>query len=925
MPPFLYDYAKVQKTIFCRKGTPILSDKKPHLIIIDGLSFFFRAYHGVRPLTRSSDGLNTNALYGFAQMLIKVVRDLEPDLCCVALDSKTKTFRNDLYPEYKANRKEPDEEMAEQFPYFEPLIKAFGINGLRVDGVEADDIIATLVTNHRNNFTITIVSSDKDLMQLVGGDVVMLDTMKNKTMGVDAVNDKFGVTPDKVIEVQALIGDSSDNVPGVRSVGPKTAAKLIGEYGSLENLYQHLDDIPQQKLRENLELHKDNAFLSKQLVTLKTDVELGTKGQDKALQFAPTADKARSFLEELEFTSLAARLTDTHMTNGKKPATAPVDYETVNTPELLNKWVKLLQKAPVFAFDTETTSLDALTAKLVGISLAIGVGKACYIPLAHMGDMLETPQQLPQQQVLDALAPLFADKDKNKVAQNLKYDMVILENVGLKLAGCNDTMLMSFCLHGGEHNHGLDNLCKRYFGIETMPFKEICGTGKKQITFDKADLTKASHYAAEDADMTLRLYNLFAPQLAKAEGPNHIYNNIELPLVPVIAAMERYGVEINKDELIALSADFTKRMNSYEKKIFEAAGEDFNINSPKQLGEILFNKMGVESGKKTKTGLSTNEETLTKLADSGHQIAADVLSYRSLAKLKNTYSDALQQQIGEDGRVHTSYNQAGAATGRFSSSDPNLQNIPIRSEDGRKLRHAFVSAENHMLVSADYSQIELRLLAHKAKVNSLIHAFCSGQDIHAHTAHEIFNIPLADVTSEQRSAAKTINFGIVYGMGPFALAKQLGVGNRVAKEYIESYFARYDGIKAFMDKTIEFARENGYVETMFGRRVHVPNINDKNRLLSTGAERAAINAPLQGSNADIIKLAMKKLEDHFAAHSNMGVKMLLQVHDELIFEVPTAVLDEASATIKEIMEHIVELDVPLTVGIGHGKTWEAAH
>lgn len=902
---------------------------KQKLVIIDGLSFFFRAYHGVRPLTRA-DGLNTNALYGFAQMLIKVVRDLKPDLCCVALDSPT-NFRYDIYPDYKANRKELDPEMAEQFPYFEPLIAAFGIPSLRVDGVEADDIIATLATTHRQAFEVTIVSSDKDLLQLLGDGVTMLDTMKNKVFDVAEVHEKFGVTPDKVIDVQALIGDSSDNIPGVPSVGPKTAAKLMADYGSLDGIYANLEHIKQEKLREALKTHKDKAYLSKQLVTLKCDVPLNGNDIDHKLLFNPTADKAREFLLEMEFKSLAARLTDDHMTHGKAPATLNsttfncATAETVNTPAQLAAWLEKLKTADIFAFDTETTSIDALTANLVGISLAVD-GAACYIPLGHTGDLFAAPQQLPKSDVLEALKPFFRTPTTRKVAHNLKYDLLVLQKEGVEIQGADDTMLMSFCLYGGLHNHGLDGLAKRYLDYDTIPFKEICGTGKNQITFDKTDLEKATQYAAEDAAIALKLYRLFHTELTAAKGPKSLYETIELPLVPVVAAMEKRGVAVNKAELQTLSAQFAKRMATHEKAVFALAGEEFNLNSPKQMGEVLFGKMGIESGKKTKTGFSTDEETLSKLADQGHAIASEILAYRGLTKLKSTYTDALQQQIAADGRVHTSYNQTGAATGRFSSSDPNLQNIPIRSEDGRKLRHAFIAAKNHMLVSADYSQIELRLLAHMANVKSLVLAFNNGGDIHAHTASEIFDTPLDDVTSDQRSAAKTINFGIVYGMGPFALAKNLGIDTKTAKDYIENYFARYDGIKQFMDKTIEFAKHHGYVETLYGRRVHVPNINDKNRMMAAGAERAAINAPLQGSNADIIKIAMKQLEDTLTGEkATLGAKMLMQVHDELIFEVPEPHLEEAKRTILNIMENVVKLQVPLKVGIGAALTWEDAH
>ena len=913
---------ETERTMKNNEQTPT----KKHFVIIDGLSFLFRAYHAVRPLTRA-DGLHTNALYGFAQMLIKVVRDLNPDLCCVALDSQTPTFRKELYPDYKAHRTVPDEEMLEQLPYFEPMIKAFGISGLRVNGVEADDIIATLVNEHKNTCKITIVSSDKDLMQLLGGDVFMLDTMKGTTIGAEGVVDKFGVMPDKVIEVQSLIGDSSDNIPGVPSVGPKTAAKLIAEFGSLEEIYQNLDKIPQDKLRQKLSENKENAFLSKKLVTLKKDVHLNGNSIEKALVFSPTADKARTFLIDMEFKTLAARLTDDHMTNGRNLKKPTAVYQAIQNETQFEHWLEKLNKADVIAFDTETTSIKAHEATLVGLSLAVCGYEGCYIPLRHKGDLFDAPQQLNPEKVFKALAPIFADKQKIKVAHNLKYDLQILEKEGLVLNNCHDTMLMSYALHGGEHNHGLDGLAKRYLGVEAIPFKDVCGTGKKQITFDYADILQATDYAAQDADLALRLYQIFWPELQEAEGPLHVYSAIELPIVPVVAAMERRGVEVNKQELITFSADFLSRMDTLKESIFKEAGTEFNLNSPKQMGEVLFEHMNIEGGKKTKTGYTTNEAALTKLAEDGYDIAKNILAYRSLAKLKSTYSDALQNEIAADGRVHTSYHQGGAATGRFSSSDPNLQNIPIRSEDGRKIRHAFVAANNHVLVSADYSQIELRLLAHMADIKSLIEAFKNGADIHSHTAREIFALGKdEEITTEQRSAAKTINFGLVYGMGPYALAQNLGIDNKTAKDYIDTYLGQYQGIKQYMEDTKAFARTHGYVETLFGRRVHVPNINDKNRMLQAGAERAAINAPLQGSNADIIKMAMKQLEDELTGGSaHLGAKMLMQVHDELIFEIPEQNLDEATQKIKEIMENIVEISVPLTVGLGHGRTWEAAH
>ncbi|MBI1363814.1 MAG: DNA polymerase I [Proteobacteria bacterium] len=899
-----------------------------HLVIIDGLSFFFRAYHGVRPLTRS-DGLHTNALFGFSQMLIKVVKDLQPDACCVALDTKH-TFRNDLYPAYKANRKDPDPEMLEQFPYFEPLIQSFGIPALRVEGFEADDIIATLVAKKTEDEVITIVSSDKDLMQLIRPGVVMLDTMKDKTFGPDEVAEKFGVGPDKVTEVQALIGDSSDNVPGVMGIGPVGASKLINEYGTLERIYENLGEI-KGKVQEHLANNRENAFLSRKLVTLATDVPV----DEHDFTYRPTPEKARDFLLELEFRTLAGRLNaqaveaaiaQAKADGAPAPAAAKPVYETIYTKEQLQNWVEKIKAAGRVAVDTETTSLDALQAHLVGISLAVKAGEACYIPLTHQQDMLSGGQpQLEKAFVLETLQPVLADAKIQKIGQNIKYDLLVLGEEKVTVTPVDDTMVMSFCLHGGEHNHGMDTLALMYLGHQCIAYKDVCGTGTKQITFDHVPIDRATAYAAEDADITLRLYDLFKAELDAAQKVKEVYERIERPVIAVLTAMERRGVLVNKNELQSLSEAFEARLRVHEQKVFELAGTQFNLNSPKQLGEVLFDQMGLQGGKKTQTGWSTNEETLSVLAEEGHAIAAEVLSYRSLAKLKSTYTDALQHQVNpRTGRVHTSYNQTGAATGRLSSSDPNLQNIPIRTEDGRKIRHAFIAAPGHTLVSADYSQVELRIMAHMANVGGLKHAFANDVDIHAHTAHQIFDVPVEQVDSDQRRAAKIINFGIVYGMGAFSLAKQLGVPNSTAKAYIDNYFARYDGIRQFMDYNIQFAREHGYVETLYGRRIHTPNINAKNGGLKAGAERAAINAPLQGTNADIMKKVMPVFEADYQTGKTTA-RLLMQVHDELIFEVPDAALEKESAYIRHVMEGIVKLDVPLKVGLGHGQTWEDAH
>ena len=904
-----------------KKDEP-LSEQK-HLVVVDGYNFLFRAYYAVRRLNRS-DGLHTNALYGFTNMLIKIVKDLQPDYCTVALDSSP-TFRHEMYELYKANRDEMDQEMKEQMPFVEPLINAFGIPVSRETGFEADDIIATLANRYGKDMKITIVSSDKDLMQLLNENVSMLDTMKNVTHGVEASMEKFGVTPDKVIEVQSLIGDTSDNIPGVRSVGPKTAAKLIDEFGTLENLYDNLEKVSRDKLRAALEEHKENAFLSKKLVTL--DADMPVEFDLEEFNYNHDLSKAVPFLRELEFKTLSDRLAKEAGQDEEATVvpTREAVYETVDTSEKLNKWLEKIKQAGLFAIDTETTGLDAMQADLVGISLATEEYEGCYIPLTHVVDMLSgDAKQLPKNEVLDALRPILADEKIRKVGQNIKYDLHILNNEGVEVNGVEDTMLMSFCLHGGEHNHAMDDLAKRYLDHTCISFKEICGTGKKMITFDHVDIASATKYAAEDADITLRLYNLFKEQmdLPQNESVKKVYEEIERPLIPTLMRMEHTGVVVDQETLKSLSNEFLERLKGHEKTIFELAGREFNIASPKQLGEVLFDEMELPSPTKKR---STNASVLEKLADEGHDIAKEIIAYRGLAKLRSTYTEALVGVINpKTGRVHTSYHQSGAATGRFSSSDPNLQNIPIRSEDGRKIRHSFVAAEGHVLLCADYSQVELRLLAHMSGSKGLQNAFKGGKDIHAYTAHQIFHVPLEEVTPQQRSASKAINFGLVYGMGSVSLAKNIGVSRLEAKEYIDKYFERYDGVAEFMESLKVFAREHGYVETLYGRRIHLPNINDKQPLLRSGAERAAINAPLQGTNADIVKMVMPKIEKSLL-DKGLKAKMLMQVHDELIFEVPEAEIEATIEMVRDHMENVAQLDVPLDVGIDYADNWEDAH
>ncbi|MFT7144859.1 MAG: DNA polymerase-1, partial [bacterium] len=821
---------------------------KKKLVVIDGFNFLFRAYYAVRALNRS-DGMPTNALYGFTQMLLKVIDDLQPEYLAVALDVP-RNFRHDLYSEYKAHRKEVDEEMKIQIPMLEPLVQAFGIVTLKVDGFEADDIIATLAHKYNEETEVVIVSSDKDLMQLVNDDVSMFDTMKDLHIKAEQVFDKFSVTPDKVIEVQSLIGDASDNIPGVKSIGPKTASKLIDQFGSLENLYANIDQVEREKLKQSLLENKDNAFLSKKLVTLSHEVPLSQSLE--SLVYSPNAASAEVFLDDMEFNRLKARAAklfgkakvgqnDTTVIKPKaiSPAEEPikvtVQYETVDSDALLDKWLNLLEKHKIFAIDTETTSLDFMQAKLVGISLSVQENEACYIPLDHTGDTLFGDiKQLNKAHVLAKLKPFLADSAYTKIGQNIKYDMHIFKGEGLDVHGIEDTMVMSACLDAGLHGHGMDALAKLHLDHHCIPFKEVAGVGKKQVTFDKVAVKEATQYAAEDADITLRLYHVLKKRIDMVENApiKNLYETIERPLIPVLMGMEQRGVLVDRNHLEKLSFEFEGRLKTHEAKIYALAGEEFNINSPKQLGEILFDKMGLEQKSKKR---STKADILEKLAEE-NEICAEVVKYRGLAKLRSTYTEALIGQINpKTGRVHTSYHQIGAATGRFSSSDPNLQNIPARSQDGRKIRQTFIAKDGYVLMCADYSQIELRLLAHLSGSEALQTAFVEDKDIHAVTAHQIFNVPLEEVTSNQRSAAKAINFGLVYGMGKTSLAKHIGVTQAEAASYIESYFEHYSGVRTFLDGYKQKAHEYGYIETLYGRRVHFPNINEKHPMLRAGA------------------------------------------------------------------------------------------
>lgn len=943
---------------------------KQRLVLVDGSGYIFRAYHALPPLTRR-DGTPVGAVMGFTNMMIKLREQYKHDLLAVIFDASRKSFRDDMYSEYKANRAETPEDLIPQFPLVREATRAFNIPAIELEGFEADDLIASYAEAARAEGRETvIVSSDKDLMQLIcEGEVTMFDPMKNKPIGVPEVMEKFGVHPCKVVEVQALIGDSVDNVPGVPSIGPKTAAELINQFGDVEGVLANLEQIKQPKRREVLTTHADNARLSRRLVELKRDVPLPEPLS--ALETKPfDIDTLLAFVEHQGFNSIAKRLGGKGESKPVSPAAVPAKpishfvqnadapvvtpsnivaaYETITDEAALQRWLADAKKTGLLAIDTETTSLSAVDAELVGISLATEAGKACYIPLCHadkyispseaiaapasQGGLFDAPAapkatllpgQLDRRRTLELLAPTLNDPSILKIGHNLKYDLIVLASYGATIAPIADTMLMSYCLGGGLHAHGLDFLAERYFGHKMIPYTEVVGTGKAQKNFCEIPIDVATRYAAEDADFTFRLYHALATQLP-ANKVTTVYETIERPLIPVIARMERHGIAIDNRVLAELSAEFSDKCTVLEKEVIELAGMPFSIGSPKQLGEVLYDKLQLGGGKKSaKTGAYTTDAgTLEALAEEGHEIARKVLDWRQYAKLKSTYTDALPKAASpKDGRVHTSFAMASTTTGRLSSSDPNLQNIPIRTEEGRRIRHAFIAPAGHQLISADYSQIELRLLAHVADIPALKEAFRTGADIHAVTASEMFGVPLDQMTGEIRRRAKAINFGIIYGISAHGLSNQLGISRAEAGDYIGKYFERYPGIREYMDRTIQFAREHQYVETLFGRRIHVKDINSKNGAFRQFSERAAINAPLQGTAADIIKRAMVAVEDVLGTRA----KLLLQVHDELIIEAPTESAATIATEIKRAMEQVAHLSVPLIVEAGIGPNWGDAH
>ncbi|MCO4847479.1 MAG: DNA polymerase I [Yoonia sp.] len=925
-----------------------------HLHLIDGSAYIFRAYHALPPLTRKSDGLPVGAVSGFVNMLQRYLQDNTgpdaPTHVAVIFDKGSHTFRNEMYDQYKANRDAMPEDLRPQMPLTREATRAFNIACEEIEGFEADDIIATLAHQGRDaGGRVTILSSDKDLMQLVGGGVEMLDPMKNKIIDADGVREKFGVGPERVVDVQALAGDSVDNVPGAPGIGIKTAALLINEYGDLETLLDRAGEIKQPKRRESLVDNRAQIELSKKLVQLDCGMDLPFDLDSLEVKDAVPEDLL-AFLAKMEFRTILKRVAD------KFGATAPViedaafaklaeavpfnsdAYEKVSDAAALQVWIDRIYARGYVAVDTETTALNEMRAKLVGVSLCVEAGQACYIPLTHkaaaqddlFGSDARAEGQMDFAICIAMLKPMLEDESILKIGQNMKYDAKIFARVGVDIHPIDDTMLMSYAMHGGLHNHGMDLLSQRYLGHTPIPIKPLLGAGKSAITFDRVPIEDAVKYAAEDADITLRLWQLFKP-LLHTKTVTTVYETLERPLVPVLAQMEMHGIKVDRDTLSRMSNAFAQKMAGLEAGIHEMVGRSFNVASPKQLGEILFDEMGLEmpDGKKPSTGktgaYSTGADVLEDLATI-HDLPRLILDWRQLAKLKSTYTDALQEHINaETGRVHTSYSIAGANTGRLASTDPNLQNIPVRSEEGRRIREAFIADEGKVLVSLDYSQIELRILAHVADIDALKQAFRDGVDIHAQTASEMFDVPLEDMTPDIRSQAKAINFGVIYGISGFGLARNLRIPRAEAQGFIDRYFERFPGIRTYMDQTVQFAKDHNYVETLFGRRINTPEINAKGPQAGF-AKRAAINAPIQGTAADVIRRAMIRMPDAIA---DIPAKMLLQVHDELIFEVDADAADDLITAARGVMENAsdpaVKLDVKLSVDAGQGASWAEAH
>ncbi|MBA8899489.1 DNA polymerase I [Phyllobacterium sp. P30BS-XVII] len=975
--------------------------KGDHLFLVDGSGYIFRAYHALPPLTRKSDGLPVGAVSGFCNMLWKLLREardtsvgVTPTHFAVIFDYSSNTFRKDIYPEYKANRSAPPEDLIPQFGLIRQATKAFNLPCIEKEGYEADDLIATYARMAEAvGAEVTIISSDKDLMQLVTPMVSMYDSMKDKQIGIPDVIEKWGVPPEKMIDLQALTGDSTDNVPGIPGIGPKTAAQLLEEFGDLDTLLARAGEIKQQKRRENIIEFSEIARISRQLVTLKTDTPIDVGLEDFGLE-PQDGPKLVAFLKAMEFTSLTRRAAeatgidaslieasqvgvdtvaeahgpDVEISTGAAASAAsddkpqdksdtgamlPADLVKARTDEALaskidtsgytcirdlatlQAWINEAMEAGIVAFDTETTSLDPMQTELVGVSLAIRPGHASYIPLNHKsgtGDLLgggTVEGQIPLDDALRALKPLLENRSVLKIAHNMKYDWLVMHRYGIDAHPFDDTMLISYVLDAGEGTHGMDALSERWLGHTPIAYKDVTGSGKSSVTFDMVDIDRATAYAAEDADVTLRLWRLLKPRLVE-DGLVSVYERLERPLVAVLARMEERGISVDRQILSRLSGDLAQAAAAIEHEIYQLAGEKLNIGSPKQLGDILFGKMSLPGGSKTKTGQwSTSAQVLEDLAAEGHELPRKIVDWRQLTKLKSTYTDALPGYIHPDTkRVHTSYAMAATSTGRLSSSEPNLQNIPVRTSEGRKIRTAFIAAPGNKLISADYSQIELRVLAHVAEIPQLTQAFADGIDIHAMTASEMFGVPVKDMPSEVRRRAKAINFGIIYGISAFGLANQLSIPREEAGQYIRTYFERFPGIKDYMEATKAYARQNGYVETIFGRRAHYPEIRSSNPQVRAFNERASINAPIQGSAADIIRRAMVRMEPALN-DAKLSARMLLQVHDELIFETAEAEVEATIPVVREVMENAampaISLSVPLRVDARAADNWDEAH
>ena len=919
--------------------------KTDHFYLIDGSGYIFRAYYALPPLTRKSDGLPTGAVSGFCSMLFKLLEDSKsnenlqkPTHFAVIFDSARKTFRNEIYSDYKANRSEAPDDLAPQFEYIRKSVLAFNLPSVELVNYEADDLIATYVDQIlKKGAKVTIVSSDKDLMQLYRKDVRIFDPMKNKFISNEDVKNKFGVDPDKVIDVQALAGDSSDNVPGVPGIGVKTAAELINKYGDLETLLRSADEIKQNKRRETLLNNKDKALISKKLVTLKHDAPIEMKLNDFELKRIDK-DKLYKFLREMEFNRLLSSAISAYgepdfsgekkdiQLKEKKVEIDKKNYFLITEHSKIDEWIKEAEEIGEVAVDTETNSLDPHQADLVGVSLSSKIGKACYIPIGH-----NSKKCIDKDIVLKKLKPLLEDPSIKKIGQNIKFDFIVFFKHGIKVSAMEDTMLMSYVLDAGKNRHNMDTLSEIHLNHKTIKFKELVGSGKKQINFSEVDLEKAKDYAAEDADITYRLYKKFYKSL-KEEKMINIYEIFEKPLLRILADMEIHGIKVDKKFLKTLSTKFEKKIEKIQKEVFKLSKKEFNIASPKQLGEILYNDLKIADLKKTKKGsFATSASVLEDLAFKGHKFPQLVLDWRQVSKLKNTYSDSLPEHINPDTKkVHTSFLLAATTTGRLASSDPNLQNIPIKSEDGRDIRKAFVADKDNILISADYNQIEMRILADLADVKELKKAFQNNEDIHSLTASQIFNIDINKVNQDQRRKAKAINFGIIYGISQYGLAKQINVSNFEAEEFLNSYFSKFPEIKVYMDRTIKFCRKSGYVSNIFGRKSHFININDKNYNVRNFQERAAINAPIQGSAAEIMRLAMIRIDKKLKEQKLNKTKMLLQIHDELIFESPKNEVKKISKVIIEEMSSVAESDqhsfsIPLTVDLNIGENWGSLH